>query len=97
MFGIAHKIVSTFQKCKHLYFNMNQEDILKGFCELQAVAELMEEKARKFLNDCHKIQMLLEGVSTPSARKGLSEKEMARIIAKRRTRLKNANKKTASR
>lgn len=76
---------------------MDQQDIINRLRELQAVADLLEEKARKFRNDCRKAQMLLEGVSTPSARKGLSEKEMARIIAKRRVRLKKANKKTASR
>lgn len=57
--------------------------------ELEAYADLMIIKANQIKQDCQRQRRKLEGVSTPSnARKGLSDVEVAQLIAKRRKRYK---------
>jgi len=69
----------------------NQRHI-NGLLELEAVADLMIITASKVKKEAHEERLKLEGVSTPSVRKGLDQNQISEILAKR---LKSINKKAA--
>lgn len=65
------------------------KEIIKGIAEMEAAAELLEEKAIQMKIICRKAKATMEGVSTPSIKKDIS-KVVEDALAKSRARRKRA-------
>ncbi|GEM_PF-3985952 len=64
---------------------------INALLELEALAELIQQKAAAFKEDCRRERRKLEGVSTPSsARKGLTALERMNIVSRRRIKTQTA-------
>lgn len=63
---------------------------INGLLDLEAAADHMMQVAARVKKNAREERLKLEGVSTPSVRKGLDEKQIASVLAGR---LKTINKK----
>jgi hypothetical protein len=64
---------------------------INGLLELEAITDLMIQTATRIKKEAREERLKLEGVSTPSVRKGLDEKQIAEILGRR---FKTINKKS---
>lgn len=64
--------------------------LINGLLDLEAAADHMMQVAARVKKIAREERLKLEGVSTPSVRKGLDEKQIAQVLAGR---LKSINKK----
>jgi hypothetical protein len=71
-----------------MFHSMN---MLTELTEMEALADLLMDKAAGIKKEAHKARMKLAGVSTPAARKGLDHKERASLVAGRNSKLGKQN------
>lgn len=60
------------------------KEAIEELRQLEAMADLLEQNAARFKLNCRQARIKLEGVSTSSVRKGITEHQIAQVLARRK-------------